>query len=262
MKVKAVKVGQRVVVKPYDGDNGAQGRITKVDTKQGTKAYPYLVVKLDNGTVVEGLGMDDLVDPGDKKMLLFMQGFDIVEGFCKLNNIKAPACYITNSCKCESDMNPNKLSGWYEVGKYKDRTCQYPAMIHVDMKQCASPNPQYSWPAFKTDRTPLGVICHELGHHVYRLRGKKYIKKMAEVVTNEAAVSGYEPTVEEAFCEAFRVFVLNPDLLRKARPERFALLFEGFGLEPVETRTWLKVLQFHQAPVKVINRATTFLRSK
>lgn len=100
---------------------------------------------------------------------------------------------------------------------------------------------QWSYPGYKVDKTPLGVLAHEIGHHIdhtkqfdtdsFPYKGEK--------------VTGYEPTVHEAIAESLRLFMLNPDLLRTIAPKRYQYFIDN-GLKPTVRGSWKDVL--HGAP--------------
>jgi len=107
----------------------------------------------------------------------------------------------------------------------------------------------WSWPCYKTDRTAMGVVAHELGHYVEDiLQKKKTLKSDVQGIqwrvliefTGRKPVSGYEPVPSEAWAESMRLFILNPDLLRLAIPARYNFIREF--LKPSERRTWSEVL--------------------
>lgn len=97
------------------------------------------------------------------------------------------------------------------------------------------------------DHTALGVLCHEVGHHVdYALNPKAYsrskVSGFAELIDCEEEVSGEEFNVHESFAEAIRLFITNPVLLREGRPARWELLTHQLGLRPLHNVSWRAVL--------------------
>lgn len=97
----------------------------------------------------------------------------------------------------------------------------------------------WSWPGWKTDRTAIGVVAHEIGHYVTdvvsegRTAEEKAVSREAWTrIIRGKKVSGYEPVPDEAGAESLRLFILNPDLLRKAIPARYNFL-TGLGLKPL-----------------------------
>lgn len=115
--------------------------------------------------------------------------------------------------------------------------------VFVNLPKSSLPTrtPGYAWsfPGYKADMTPVGVLAHETGHHVDELLGSD---RPLTGWRAEAPVSGYEPDRAERFAEAFRLFVTNPDLLRAGRPVRWAHLTEVLGLDPGPLVPWDQVL--------------------
>jgi len=56
-------------------------------------------------------------------------------------------------------------------------------------------------------------------------------------------VSSYEPNPSEAFAEAMKLFILNPDLLRAGRPLRYRFVTEVLSFRPVHDLSWREVLR-------------------
>lgn len=126
--------------------------------------------------------------------------------------------------------------------------------IAVDVAGCHTgarqrPNgaePFWQAPGSFMDFTPLGVFCHEVGHHVdYTLHPKAYSTQngFQSVVDNEEEISTVEHNVPESFAEAIRLFVANPGLLYEGRPDRYEYLTKGMGLKPLHTLPWRTVLR-------------------
>ncbi len=98
------------------------------------------------------------------------------------------------------------------------------------------------------DHSALGVLCHEVGHHVdYLLNPRAYSRSKASgftaVTDDEEEVSRGEFNVHESFAEAIRLFITNPDLLRQGRPERWEHLTAKLRLKPLHSEHWGVVLQ-------------------
>lgn len=104
----------------------------------------------------------------------------------------------------------------------------------------------WSYPGYTVDRTPYGVIQHELGHHVDVIHSTQFRAYKGNFSVNlrqetgEQPISGYCPNDGEWFAEIFRVFVTNPDLLRIIRPATYERLRDQFI--PVVTDSWESVL--------------------
>lgn len=160
-------------------------------------------------------------------------GIDLMHRFCAANDLEPPPV----------DLRPR--AGW-PFG-----VCAYyrPVRIVVCLEACAqigTAGRSWSYPGYTVDRTPYGVIQHELGHHVDVMlstqarayQGNFSIDLRKE--SGEAPISGYCPNDGEWFAELFRVFVTNPDLLRILRPKTFERLSDRF--EPVVKDPWNVVL--------------------
>lgn len=98
------------------------------------------------------------------------------------------------------------------------------------------------------DYSVIGVLCHEVGHHVdYTLNPKPYSRTKASgfssLLDDEEEVSRNEFNVHESFAEAIRLFITNPDLLKRGRPERWEHLTVKLKLKPLHLEHWSVVLQ-------------------
>jgi hypothetical protein len=133
-----------------------------------------------------------------------------------------------------------RYTGLYYMGR---------AFVNVPTTALPVQHPQihsWSWPRWKTDRTAVGVCAHETGHflvHALTLDMRSWSEELKR--QPKKPVSGYAPTAEEQFAETARLFILNPDLLRKAVPWRYIWLIGAAGLKPVPhllRRGWHKIL--------------------
>lgn len=121
--------------------------------------------------------------------------------------------------------------------------------VHVMPQKCANlgvAGRNWSWPGHWIDRTPYGVVAHEVGHHVHHFhyQNSNYVKDES----GEKKLTNYCPNDLEWFAEMFRLFLTNPDLLRLIRPRTFGLLAEEFNC--ISEETWQQVL--HDAPERHI----------
>ena len=176
---------------------------------------------------------------------LLASGSALVKAFCEHNGLDNP---------------PVRVYG-KEEWRFSS-TCAYyrPVGIHIAPSRCAHPGRAgraWSWPGYVIDRTPHGVMAHELGHHVdYTLSSSKgsyggdFSSKMRER-SGETKLTNYCPNDWEWFAEMFRLFVTNPDLLRAVRPRTFREIADV--LKPVEKRPWREVLA--DAPARTVEMA-------
>lgn len=141
--------------------------------------------------------------------------------------------------------------------------CAYyrPTEIHICVERCAAPGMAgmaWSWPGYVIDRTPYGVLAHELGHHVdvtrSRIKGAYFgdFSQQLRVETGEPKLTNYCPNDAEWFAELFRLYVTNPDLLSLLRPRTYAALRAKF--EPVVQDPWRDVLEQASATDRIIRQ--------
>lgn len=160
---------------------------------------------------------------------MFINGLAVMTGFCEQNSLPTPT------------VRQFHRSQWsFGACAYYRRD-----VTTICVEKCAAAGTagrQWSFPGYTVDRTPYGVLQHELGHHVDVLRGSKpgaYWSEFSAAVrgtTGEKAITSYCPNDAEWFAEMFRVFVTNPDLLRLVRPRTHRELRQCF--EPLFTDTW------------------------
>lgn len=181
---------------------------------------------------------------------LFQRGLHLLQLFCKRNRLSVPR--VTTVL----------LSDWHFGA------CAYyrPVYIKICVPLCASVGlwgRSWSFPGYAVDRTPYGVLQHELGHHVDAQRSgltKGYVgthSKSIRTATREEALTSYCPNDGEWFAEMIRLFITNPDLLRQIRPHTYAALLDD-GLKPVVHGSWDKVLE--EAPERTRQAAQNKIR--
>lgn len=88
----------------------------------------------------------------DERYGLYLKGRERVTAFCQANQIKPPRIV-------ESD-DPQNFA---QCAYYRD------GVIYIHVPSCAQigrAGRQWSYPGYSVDRTPFGVLAHELGHHV------------------------------------------------------------------------------------------------
>lgn len=133
------------------------------------------------------------------------------------------------------------------------RTCAYyrKDVINICLIKCRgvrnSMGRNWNWPGSTTDKTPYGVLAHELGHHAdfHSGRPKGSYSSLSSTEVKEASgekdLTSYCPNNGEWFAEMFRLFVTNPDLLAQLRPKTYDELTKRFC--PLPRVPWLQALQ-------------------
>lgn len=190
-------------------------------------------------------------DPSKSRRDLLARGEDLAQRFCALNKLQMPEVRVVSSRDWQFD------------------ACAYyrPTYIAICVEKCAplgKAGRAWSWPGNTVDRTPYGVVQHELGHHVdhtlSEVKGSYHGNFSVEMrkLSQEKPLTGYCPNDAEWFAEIFRLFVTNSDLLLMLRPRAYAQLRKC--LTPVVDASWLEVLK--DAPERTLlacrNKVSSF----
>ncbi len=132
--------------------------------------------------------------------------------------------------------------------------------ISINVQECGWPasdrGRNWSWPGNAVDRTPFGVVCHELFHHVDWLTGSckgSYFSEWCEEVKAAAGEPGLTTYADENpaeyLAESGRLFVTNPALLEQLRPKTFAAIAVKY--KPLPGPGWLGRLGLN-VPTRVV----------
>lgn len=187
------------------------------------------------------------------KQEMYESGVRLVRKWCRANSITIPEIEVIDGTTRYAHVD---ACAWYRMNQIK-----------IKLYACASigyGGASWSYPGYVIDRTPHGVLCHELGHHVDLLTGNikgQYSSDYCQSVMKESGeckLTNYCPNPAEWFAEMFRLFVTNPDLMRKVRPKTYAILRERFNI--VEKRRWQKVIA--GAPARTIAQAEKKIQSR
>lgn len=172
----------------------------------------------------------------ESKDELLKIGEAVILEFCNINNIKFPNIYIQKTMPGTFDHN---LYGYYKYSYNKRKKF---IMLNINNLKIPTRNPGYSWsyPGYVIDATPFGILCHEFGHYI-TCHNKKLRKDFSFIKNLEAPVSSREYNLDERMAEAVRLFLTNPQLLKKGRPKRYKILSDYFN--PVITSRWKTVLK-------------------
>lgn len=143
-------------------------------------------------------------------------------------------------------VSPPEIKAWYTDVPFDACAYYRDNVIQIWPNECARVGVsarQWSYPGYVVDRTPYGVLQHELGHHVdeaFEYRGGVLSTRWRRE-TGEEQLTNYCTNDMEWFAEIFRLFVTNPDLLRLLRPISYTRMIERWPAR-AETRTWPEVL--------------------
>lgn len=150
-------------------------------------------------------------------------GLQRINNFCNRNSIPCPTVDYVNK------------NDW----PYEECAFYRPTYIRICLTACARPASElavrnWNWPGSTTDRTPFGVLAHELGHHCDMLASKVKGKYSGDFSMNvkhwagEAPLTSYCPNDAEWFAEHFRLFVTNAALLEQLRPKTYKKICEVY----------------------------------
>lgn len=170
----------------------------------------------------------------NNKQSLYKKGLELVYEFLKINNIKPPQININNNIYCNG-------------------ICYSTGLIEINLKKCqvATKTPQFKWsfPGYKADITPIGVLAHELGHYVLLLyaNDKIVINELFKLINSkEKNITSYDKNnnYHEIFAESFKLFLTNPDLLKTFYPLRYNLIYNTMKLKPVLTSNYKEQFKY------------------
>lgn len=177
---------------------------------------------------------------------MLASGQSLMAEFCEANRLMGPLIDVVRP----QDWRFSSTCAYYRQDQ-----------ITICVERCAHigrVGRAWSFPGYVIDRTPHGVVQHELGHHVDFTRselrgayGGDFSSRMRQA-TGEPKLTNYCPNDWEWFAEMFRLFVTNSDLLRAVRPRTYQAIRTA-GYRPVIDRPWREVLA--AAPQRTIEMA-------
>lgn len=181
--------------------------------------------------------------PKYTKLDLYNMAVQQVNDFCKLNNFPLPKISAGVAGPNSGFYRHNRNGGYIVVDLENSR---YP----VFKPNAFNPRNQ-SFTGNKTDRTPAGVVAHEVGHYIdfntrYTLN---LVAKFRSIIPLESSITSYDGDRDfERVAESMRLFILNPRLLEEGRPKAFEILRQRF--KPIHKAPW--TIMFHYAQRKEI----------
>jgi hypothetical protein len=207
-----------------------------------------------------------IVDPYNyDKRISAIESIELINNFCEFNNIPKPKIEIQNNSR--------------NFGSYYMRSNKI--VVNLKKSRCPVriPGRAWSYTGYKSDLTIGGVIAHEMGHYIDYLKGRKAgyrefysmsckenAAEIIEMILSEPAITSYSGNgpqshrIPETIAESMKLFILNPDLLRKGRPKAYRIMTEVYGLKPVVHKSWEEILI--NADVKLTNAAGNWIKQK
>lgn len=184
--------------------------------------------------------MNVIFDPRWPRRRLARVGMDISFAWLTLNKIKLPDQVYFDRKSSGDLLEPSWLGA--------QQTMKGVSRLAVAVSKCPKGMRTTSVihsPGSFEDYTPLGVFCHEIGHHVdHNLHPKGFSNMRScgfrRAVDEEVEVSEAESNILESFAEAIRLFITNPNLLEVGRPARWDYLRSRY--KPLHNSSWRTVL--------------------
>lgn len=183
---------------------------------------------------------------------LLLRGNKRLLEFCLANMLKVPEIKVIP----KSDWMFDPCAYYRSHNNY--------GRIYICLEKCALPCGEarcrnWNWPGSATDRTPYGVIAHELAHHADRENGENkgtYWSEYGEYVrkdSGEKPITSYCPNDAEWFAECFRLYITNSALLKAMRPRTWKILAAEWS--SVSSFDWVNELGAG-VPARVIDTLT------
>ena len=197
------------------------------------------------------LQINPLISSHQDKKILMTKGYKLIDQFLSINKIPLPKIAIDNKINA---------TGCY---------CILSRDIYINLKACSTPTkkPGYRWsfPGYKADLTPIGVLTHEIGHYIhYKIDYSNLSKNLNNLwlrqTENEKSITSYDKNncVSEQIAESLKVFITNPNLLKVGRPIRYNFLVNEFNLIPLHDEPWQEILKY--ADEKYIKAANNWIK--
>jgi hypothetical protein len=200
------------------------------------------------------------------KEQLYKDGVKLLKAFCAANDLIVP---VVNKLEKTDRLFHLATCAFYRPHSEKPANGTIKIMVEK-CAHCGTGGRAWSWPAYTVDRTPYGVLQHELGHHVDTVktglvtRGNfmdhLFSRRIWEA-SKEKPLTSYLGTDKEThtfymewFAEHFRLFVTNPDLLRGIRPKTYKAIRDA-RLVPVIHGDWSGVLCSRGSPTRILQQA-------
>ncbi len=198
------------------------------------------------------------------KLELYNTGVNRLSNFCQRNpSVPFPIINRTLAkdwrvCAC----------AYYRPDTPKNREWTSPG-INICLEKCQTPcdstlSRNWTWPGNTVDRSPYGVLAHELGHHcdwhASERKGSYFGNYSMQVraQSGEAPLTSYCNGDHEWFAEMFRLFITNPNLLFLLRPKTYALLSQKW--EPVEPEKHWAEAMGENVPDRIVRSVENKIR--
>lgn len=168
-----------------------------------------------------------------------------MNNFCEINHISVP---VINYVDKNNKFAPSKFG---VCAYYRKNT------ITLELIACARVGlggREWSFPHYRIDRTPYGVIAHELGHHIdFTTLNNEQRKEFEVSLIGSQKITNYEANIRESFAETFRLYFTNPNLLKVWSPERFYFM-KKYWVSLYIDYSWEEILLKNNCPERQISQ--------
>ena len=166
------------------------------------------------------------------KEKLYKSSLLLCREFFIKNNLSVPE--ITEK---QNQFKPNSTAHY---DKYKQ-------VIHINLNKCKKPefefSQNYNFPGWRFDSTILGVLGKQSGFHLENILNEPSQGRIWTSI-NESPIFKKNDYCLNDFSECTRIFITNPGLLRRGRPQKWLFFTKYLNLRPVFDLNWDIILQY------------------
>lgn len=184
-----------------------------------------------------------------KKEMEFNKWHFICTWFCYLNNHHSPKITISNTIQAPA--------------RYFIKSDEI--KINIDKCEYIKDSKYGNFIASPNDCSVGGAMCHEIGHFCHESLTDDSRERMEswfeDALLKEKAVNPYASSnVHEDVAETFRLFIMNPDLLKIGRPIRYNIMQQKLNYKPIHNVPYTSVLK--HADSKILTKCEDWIKQK
>lgn len=167
-----------------------------------------------------------------KKQMEFDKWSFLCTWFCYYNNHHSPTISISNTI--------------HAPARYFIKSDEI--KINIDKCEYIKDKRYGNFIASPNDCSVGGAMCHEIGHFCHESMTDNVKNKLeswiSDARTKEKAVNPYASSnIHEDIAETFRLFIMNPDLLKLGRPIRYDIMQQKLSYKPIHHVSYDLVLK-------------------
>lgn len=166
------------------------------------------------------------------KEKLFKESQLLCREFFICNNLSVPEIV-----EKQHYLKPN-ATGYYD---------NYRQIVHINLNKCKKPESEYSqnytFPGWRYDSTPLGVLAKQCGYHLDNILENPSLDKTWCNIF-ESSIFKKDESYLNDFSECVRLFITNPGLLKRGRPQKWQYFTKYLKIKPVFDLNWDEILLY------------------